>query len=152
MRVEPHRLSQQRVEDAVEPVFPAGGSQLEVEVFASLLPEGVSNKLGGCPVVAGLAFQMDDTRAVQEDVVVAMQHEAALHLRLFEIHEESRVEGTTFLNELTAHKEVGSCHVVHFHPVLRIEGRRLFVQVQGFEKRYPEQLLQVVLHVGEMPV
>ena len=56
VRVEPHRLSQQRVEDAVEPVFPAGGSQLEVEVFASLLPEGVSNKLGGCPVVAGLAL------------------------------------------------------------------------------------------------
>ena len=79
MRVEPHRLSQQRVEDAVEPVFPAGGSQLEVEVFASLLSEGVSNKLGGCSVVAGLAFQMDDTRAVQEDVVVAMQHEAAYH-------------------------------------------------------------------------
>ena len=63
---------------------------------------------------------MDDTGAVHDDVVVAVEHETALHLRLLKIHEERRMEGSALVQHTTADKQVGSSDVVNLHPMLRI--------------------------------
>ena len=75
---------------------------------------------------------MHDARASQEDARVAVLLEAVLHLALLEIHEESGVEGSTFVKHLTGDEEVGAGDVVHRHPRVGQGGGDFAVEVQGF--------------------
>jgi hypothetical protein len=126
------------MDDAIEIVLPTRLCQLEVDIFALLLSKCVAEEFGCIAIFAAFALQMHNAGGIQENVIETMRHETMFHLRFFKIHEEGRVESTTFIEDLVAYKQVCSRDIIHLHPIVRISDDRRLIEVQPFLNRSPK--------------